>query len=131
MRPRYLKAVDEILATSDRFGHREHLELAWIYLAASPIDAAKREMARAIRHPSEMHGGRARYHDTITLSWVQLVAVHRSQSEAASFDDFIAENPALLDRHLLDRHYSSDTLWSEAARRRWIEPDLLALPALA
>ncbi|HLN04960.1 MAG TPA: hypothetical protein VK217_01680, partial [Acidimicrobiales bacterium] len=45
----------------------------------------------------------------------------------ASFEDFLAESPGLLDKQLLARHYSAQTMWSETARRRWVAPDLTRL----
>jgi hypothetical protein len=130
MRDRDLNALMEILGTRGRFGHREHLELAWTYLGQYQIDIAKRAMASAIRHVAGLHGAPDRYHDTITLSWVHLVAVHRQGSDARSFEDFIADHPGLLDRHLLDRHYSAERLAAADARVGWTEPNLLELPIL-
>ena len=131
MRDRDLRALTRIIETRGGFGHREHLELAWTYLGRYDIETARRVMASAIRHVAELHGAPNRYHDTITISWVHLVAVHRRGTEASSFDEFIAENPDLLDRHLLERHYSLELLASEDARSRWTEPNLRAFPAHA
>lgn len=74
------------------------------------------------------HGTPGKYHETITRSWVQLVALHWTDGKAESFDEFIADNPALLDRHLLDRHYSRELISSPRARKRWIQPDRRAFP---
>ncbi len=130
MRDRDLKALTEILETRGRFGHREHLELAWTYLARYRIETAQRAMASAIRHVAGLHGAPDRYHETITLSWLHLVAVHRKCSDAGTFDQFIADNPELLDPHLLGGHYSSELLATQNARARWIEPNLRELPVL-
>jgi hypothetical protein len=56
--------------------------------------------------------------------------VHLASSEATSFDAFLADNGGLLDRHLLEAHYSPERLRSPEARGRWIAPDLRALPAI-
>jgi len=56
------------------------------------------------------------------------VVLHRAKSEAESFDEFIAGNSALLNRHLLEAHYSRELLSSPEARVRWTEPDLRGLP---
>lgn len=111
-----------------RFGHREHLELAWRYLQTSDLPQARRQMAAAIQHVAHAHGQPDRYHHTITLAWLHLVAVHVRRSDAATFDEFIGENPALLTRDLLSHHFSGATLGAGTARRAWVEPDLLALP---
>ena len=113
-----------------QFGHREHLELAWSYLGRYDADEAREAMTAAIRHVAELHGAPDKYHETITRSWVQLVAVHRARTPAGSFDEFMSDpdNAGLLDRHLLDHHYSRELIASDAARTGWTEPDLRALP---
>lgn len=114
-----------------KFGHREHLELAWNYLDRYPLAVAKRAMASAIRRIAAEHGAADKYHETLTLAWVHLVAVHRERWPASTFGEFIGRNPQLLDSHLLDGHYSSDVLWRGGARAAWTEPDLRTLPVLA
>ncbi len=111
-----------------RFGHREHLELAWRYLRAGDLPTARRQMSAAIRHLSQAHAQPDRYHHTITLAWLHLVAVHVRRSHAPTFDEFIADNPGLLTRDLLSRHFSPATLGATTARQTWVDPDLLALP---
>lgn len=117
--------LDVVLA-GGRFGHREHLELAWRYLQSGELPRARRQMAAAIRHVAQSHGQPDRYHHTITLAWLHLVAVHVSRGPAPTFDEFIAANPELLTSDLLDHHFSRAAL--ATARRAWVEPDLLALP---
>jgi hypothetical protein len=130
MREGDLDILRRILGARGAFSHREHLELAWNYLALYEVDEAQRAVGSAIRHVARLHGMPDRYHQTITRSWVQLVALHRLGSDARSFDEFIAENPGLLDRRVLDRHYSRELIASPRARARWTEPDLAALPRL-
>jgi hypothetical protein len=125
------QAVEDLIRSRGGFGHREHLELAYTYLGRGTLTGAQKRMAAAIRHVAQMHGMPDRYHDTITRSWVQLVSVHRRHSTAGSFAEFIAENPGLLDRHLLEHHYSPELLGSAGARQSWTEPDLIRLPAAA
>jgi hypothetical protein len=128
MRDHDRKTLQSILEARGRFGHREHLELAWNYLQSYEAEEANRTMARAIRHLASRHGDPHKYHETITRFWVQLVALHRAKSGAQSFDQFIAENEELLDSHLLARHYSQEQIGSSHARIRWTEPDLRELP---
>jgi hypothetical protein len=123
--------LSRIVETRGGFGHREHLELAWNHLDEYGIDDATRRINIAIRHLADLHGSPGKFHETITRAWVHLVAVHRSGSEARTFDEFIAQNPGLLDRGLLGRHYSRELMTGASARERWTEPDLRALPALS
>jgi hypothetical protein len=131
VRPTDLRVLEAVLKRAGKFGHREHLELAWSYLDRYPLAAAKQAMTSAIRHLAAEHGAADKYHETLTLAWMHLVAVHRERWPARTFEEFIGRNPELLDSHLLDEHYGSDVLWRDDARAAWTEPDLRALPALA
>lgn len=122
--------LHEILASRNRFGHREHLELAWRCLDRYELDAAHQAVAGALRHLAGLHAMPHRYHETLTASWVHLVALHRADSAATSFDAFLTDNPSLLDSHLLEGHYSRELLRADDARARWVAPDLRAFPAL-
>lgn len=131
MREPDLKILQRILDTAGGFSHREHLEQVWNFLRIYDIDTATRAVASAIRHVAAMHGGPAKYHETITRSWVHLVALHMAASKAETFARFISENPGLLDRQILDRHYSRELISSNQARIGWVQPDLRALPRVA
>ncbi|HTW04660.1 MAG TPA: hypothetical protein VMF87_30480, partial [Streptosporangiaceae bacterium] len=85
----------------------------------------------AIRQVADAHGQPAKFHQTITRSWVQCVAVHRERWPAASFEEFLDRNPQLLDSGLLGHFYSPGLLASGPARSQWVAPDLHALPVLA
>jgi hypothetical protein len=130
MRTDDLQTLEEILVARGGFGHREHLELVWSYLGRYSIHAAGEAVAGAIRHVARRHGAPDKYHDTMTQAWVRLVAFHRAGSQALTFDEFLAENPGLLDRSLLERHYTRDLLFSQSARATWIEPNIRDLPAV-
>jgi hypothetical protein len=120
MRRPDLDILQSILAARGGFGHREHLELVWNYLRVYETEDAQRAMASAIKHVASAHGAPEKYHETITRCWVHLVAVHRAGSDADTFDEFIAGNRGLLDRQLLDGHYSRSLLGS--ARRGPVGP---------
>jgi hypothetical protein len=128
MRKQDQEVLETILQTRGRFGHREHVELAWSYLQSYEAEEAHRAVASAIRHVAGRHGTPDKYHETITRFWVHLVTLHRDASDAESFEQFIAEHPELLDGRLLSRHYSAQLISSQAARTAWTEPDLRELP---
>jgi len=121
----------DIAQRRGQFGHGQHLELAWTCLASSPFEQAAQRVVSAIRRFSVLHGAGERYHDTITRAWLRVVAIHVADSGAASFDDFIAANPALMDQRLLGRHYSAELLRRDEARSAWVDPDIRAFPVLA
>jgi hypothetical protein len=120
----------ELLAKfGGRFGHREHLHMAWSYLRRDGLPVAVDNAAVFIRHVAESHGETAKYHDTLTRFWVHVVAVADDRYGATHFDDLLAAAPHLTDKQLPYRHWSRPVLESQAARTGWVEPDLVPLPA--
>ena len=94
------------------FRHADHLQLAIEYLREEPtLDAAVARMAATLRGKAEAAGVPEKYHHTMTVFWMRLVAW-------------------ILDTDLPAQFYSDAVLRSEVARRGWVEPDLLALPGL-
>ena len=63
------------------------------------------------------------------MAWVEIVAHHMATApQATDFVTFAGRHPALLDKRLLTRHYSSRVLASPAAKTGWAEPDLAPFP---
>jgi hypothetical protein len=113
-----------------RFDHRAHVRLAYVYLAESDADTALARMRSALlaflRHNDVPV---SKYHETLTRAWLLAVRHFMNGSTAAtSADAFIDANPALLDTKIMLTHYSAEVLFSEEARRRFVEPDLDAIP---
>jgi hypothetical protein len=88
------------------------------------------KIADGIRRFAAANGADNKYHETITVFWARMVSYAISCApEIADFDVFIETFPHLLDSTLLKRHYSVDVIRSEAARRAWIAPDVIPMPA--
>jgi hypothetical protein len=118
----------EIVPPGGAFRHREHVHLAYIAVQRYGTDAAEK-VAGWIRHLAASQGAPQKFHATVTRAWVEIVAHHMMASPpAADFATFAARYPALLDKRLLTRHYSSRALASPAARTGWLEPDLAGFP---
>jgi hypothetical protein len=128
MDSRFEQPLQEVLDLRMGFGHREHLLLAWTYLQLGDLDTAQQWMCQAVRHTASSHGTPEKYHETLTIAWTRIVAAHTRAGDRPTFDEFLIENPHLLDRHLPELHFSKELLWSEHARRSWAEPDIQAIP---
>jgi hypothetical protein len=91
------------------FHHADHLRLALAYLTESrSVEEATERMAASLKAFARSAGKAEKYHHTLTIVWLRLVA-------------------RLLDTQLPLAHYSHDRLFSADARERWIEPDLRPL----
>jgi hypothetical protein len=110
------------------FRHREHLRLAWVYLRRMSPELAAEAMERGVRRFATHHGAAQKYHHTITLVWMKLVAAAMAAHPSEDFDGLLRVHPALLDKLTPGRYYSSERLQSAAARANWLEPDLRPLP---
>ena len=119
----------EITDGGQRFGHREHIQLAFIAGRRHGAAAVSDLMRDWIGEIAAAHGAPHKYHDTITIAWARLVAHHVATDNEDDFDEFIHRNPGLLDKSLLARHYTSSVLGSAEARSGWVPPDLIPLPA--
>jgi hypothetical protein len=119
----------EISDGGQRFGHRQHVQLAFVAARRHGAAATSDVMREWIKQIAAAHGAPERYHETITVAWAKLVAHHVAEDPAlSSFDAFVGANPALLDKTLLTRHYSPSVLGSATAKAAWVAPDLAALP---
>ena len=118
----------EVMATADRFGHRQHVQLTWLAVRRYGTAAAIGVVSDGIRSTARYAGAPQKYNATVSRAWVELVGHHAAESVTASFDSFARQHPALLDKRLLLRFYRPATLAGGAARTGWVEPDLAPFP---
>jgi hypothetical protein len=106
------------------FPHASHLRVAWVYLHESAtVDQAAARIASTLRQFAASVGKSEKYHETITVFWMRALAAARSAMSGATLDEVLRANPRLLDKDLLLAYYSTDRLFSEEARRSWVDPD--------
>ena len=113
------------------FHHREHIQLAYVYLCEGQLEQAHQNMRAALQNFLSTNGVPAdKYHETLTLSWIQAVRHFMDRAgPTLSFADFIAADDRLLDSKIMLSHYSSDHLFSNDARKSFVAPDLSPIPA--
>ncbi|MCH9670017.1 MAG: hypothetical protein K0U93_01085 [Gammaproteobacteria bacterium] len=110
----------------DRFGHREHLQAGYEMLRKYPFLEASSRYAVAINAMATRAGAPEKFHVTVTLAFLSLIAERLELSDSsgrADFDAFIAANQELLAPNLLERWYSPERLHSELARSQFVLPD--------
>lgn len=125
---RFAALMDEVMADTERFGHRQHVHLTWLAVRRYGTDAAIRLVSAGIQRTARYAGAPQKYNVTVSRAWVELVGHHAGQTDTADFDSFAGQHPALLDKKLLARFYRSSTLASHPARTGWIPPDLSPFP---
>ena len=128
--PAELSAIlAEIVPPGGAFRHREHIHLAYLAVQRYGPDKAADAVAGWIHQLAAYHSAPQKFHATVTRAWVEIVAHHMAAiPPAADFTAFADRYPALLDKRLLTRHYSSRVLASPTAKTGWAEPDLAPFP---
>jgi hypothetical protein len=117
-----------VMANSDRFGHRQHVQLTWLAVRHLGTTEAIRVVSDGIQRTARYEGNPRKYNATVSRAWVELVGFHAIADPTPDFDEFAERNPALFDKRLLLRFYRSSTLASEPARSGWVAPDAAAFP---
>jgi len=114
----------------DAFPHESHVRVAWCYLAREPILAALPRFRAALQRFAAAKGETGRYHETITVAFMLIIAERRAGARELTWDAFAARHPDLLQRtpSVLARYYSDDLLASARAREVFVLPDILAAP---
>jgi hypothetical protein len=119
----------EVVPPGGRFGHRQHIHLAYLAVREHGTTAAADKISSWIRHIAAYEQTPQKYNATMTRAWTQLVGHHvGADPKEDDFGGFAATYPDLLDKRLLSRHYRAATLASPAARSGWVEPDLAPFP---
>jgi hypothetical protein len=111
------------------FHHREHLRLAWTYLAeSSSTEHAIARMVAAIQRFAAAAGAADKYHETLTVFWTRRLGLARAALPAgAGLEDALRTDAGLLHKDLPLAYYSRERLFSDEARRTWVQPDLRSL----
>ncbi len=105
--------------------HEAHLRIAWMYLTQVTYEEALKKIRYFFNNYSQRFGDGTKYHETITVAYMQLIHKQISVSNYYSWEDFLIKNPELLkpvDQYLLP-YYSKELLYSEKARKKFVAPD--------
>ena len=107
------------------FHHALHLHVAWVYLAeSSSVQQAANKMRDTLRRLAAAGDKPEKYHETITLFWVQLLSNAYTATCGGRLEDIVRANPHLLEKNFPLAYYSAERLFSDEARSSWVEPDL-------
>ena len=120
----FARAFERGEITPAQFDHRAHVRVAWVYLnEAATIDEALPRMRDAIRRFAAAVGAATKYHETITVLWMRLLAGVKARGASGELAEVLLAHPTLADKDLPLQYYSRDRLFCDEARSAWIEPD--------
>lgn len=116
--------VDTTLPANE-FHHRQHVEVAWMFVRHHGMPAALSEFSAALKRFADAKGATGLYHETMTWAFLLLIADRQARHPAATFADFAQHNADLLSwkPSILDRYYSKELLATDLARRTFLMPD--------
>jgi hypothetical protein len=118
------RALERGEVANENFRHASHLHVAWVYLSeTTSVDQASARMRDTLRRFAASVGKPEKYHETITVFWVRLLALAREKS-GETLEELVATNPQLLEKNFPLTYYSRERLFSDKARTMWLEPDL-------
>lgn len=127
--PELAGLLGEIVEPGRGFGHREHINLAFLAVRRYGMPAAVDKVSGWLRQITAYQRAPQKYHHTVSRAWVEAVAHHVAGDPACTrFEAFTERHPGLLDKRLLSRHYRATTLAAGPARHGWVEPDLRPFP---
>ena len=131
-----LRQFEDLSLPFDRWTHRAHVKVAYLYLRAHSFDEALIRMRRGIQAynaknnvPEGPSGG---YNETTTRAFLQLIAATIGAYGGAFPTDgaeaFCDAHPQLMTRHALRLFYSPERRMNPLAKTQFVEPDLAPLP---
>jgi hypothetical protein len=104
------------------FTHREHVRMAFELLRHSDFPEAALRYSRALQALTLRAGVPEKFHQTITVAFLALIAERLFEHDTDTFDTFAQDHPDLFDRSVLERRYGPERLASAAARTTFLLP---------
>jgi hypothetical protein len=119
-------AFESAALPADEFPHAAHVRVAWCYLNRVPLLLALARFRSALQRFAAAQGKPDRYHETITIAYMLLIAERLGHARGASWEQFASANPDLLtwNPSILSRFYTDEVLSSERARGVFVLPNL-------
>jgi hypothetical protein len=127
----FARAFENGFVTPEEFGHVAHVRVAWVYLhETASLNAALNRMRQGIQRFAAAAGVPQKYHETITVLWMRLLADIKARGAVGELAGVLRTHPELADKDLPLKYYSRDRLFSDEARSGWVEPDRQTLTPL-
>jgi hypothetical protein len=111
---------------NESFRHREHVRMAFLYLAEYPALRALQAFSEALQRFATAHGKPQLYHETITWAYILLIRERMARAgRRENWEEFARNNADLLrwKDGVLQQYYREETLTSDLARTTFVFPD--------
>jgi hypothetical protein len=111
----------------ESFRHRNHVQVAFLYLEKYPILEALARFSAALNRFAAAKGKAGLYNETITWAFLLIIRERMARAgEQQSWEEFSAQNEDLLswENSVLKKYYREETLASDLAKRIFVFPDL-------
>jgi hypothetical protein len=105
------------------FHHADHVCVGFELLRHHNFPDALAVYSAALHRIATRAGYPEAYHETITVAFLSLISEHQAVGQYADFETFARDNPALMDKSLLERWYPRERLVSDIARRTFVMPE--------
>ena len=107
------------------FTHAAHVRVAWWYLRRATFADALARFSTALRRFATVNGVSGKYHETITVAYMAVIAERIQETPDLDWESFAARHADLLARQpsILRKYYATETLASERARLTFVLPD--------
>ncbi|MFN6963235.1 MAG: hypothetical protein ACK4S4_05645 [Pyrinomonadaceae bacterium] len=133
---RLVRSFEDATITRDEWKHAEHLVVGMYYLRHHDLEEAIDRMRDGIFNLLTRGFGvdlskEMPYHETLTVFWMRTIAARIAGREESSMPEVAAELLREFDKDYPLRSYSRELLFSDEARSRYVEPDLVDEPSAA
>ncbi|MBX3283526.1 MAG: hypothetical protein KF756_13760 [Acidobacteria bacterium] len=125
-----VESFEKATIAREAWKHREHLIVALYYVSKFDLDAATKMMRRGILRLLEHGFGvdlakEMPYHETLTIFWMHAVHSFWSDRRHLSLTEIANEMVEVFDKYHPLKFYTREFLFSDEARRRFVEPDIV------
>jgi hypothetical protein len=119
----FIRALESTTLPASAFSHEAHVRAGWWYLHRYPLGDAIDRFTRSLRVFADAKGATGKYHETMTVAWMLLIAERLATARDLDWSTFASQHPELFTKpSLLARYYSPATLASAHARSHFVMP---------
>jgi hypothetical protein len=119
----FLRAFLDGELDAESFRHADHVRAGFEILRHHEFPDAAAAFARSLKRIAMRAGAPGKYHETITLAFLSLIAERQALGGYVDFEAFAAASPDLMDASVLKRWYAPERLMSDIARKTFVLPD--------